>query len=227
MPTHFVTSKDGTKIAYDVTGQGPVVILLHGGGLNRQSWHTGGYVSSPAPGFTAVTVDIRGNGESGKPVAAGDFAVERLNDDILAVADAVEASRFAIWGFSYGANVGRYCASRSDRVTAMVYIGIPFGPALDEGLITYVRNMPNRPAFATAMLDYPPVEPAEMRSPTLWIVGSKNEGAMDSVKKYRDRLPGTNVTIEVLDGLTHPQEFEQIDRVFAREFEFTRANARH
>src|SRR6476619_4952198 len=26
--THFVTSKDGTKIAYDVTGQGPVVILL-------------------------------------------------------------------------------------------------------------------------------------------------------------------------------------------------------
>ncbi len=34
--TQFVTSKDGTKIAYDVTGSGPVVILLHGGGQERQ-----------------------------------------------------------------------------------------------------------------------------------------------------------------------------------------------
>jgi pimeloyl-ACP methyl ester carboxylesterase len=30
--TQSVTSKDGTRVAYDVTGSGPTIILLHGGG---------------------------------------------------------------------------------------------------------------------------------------------------------------------------------------------------
>src|SRR5688572_27033120 len=129
--TQFVTSKDGTKIAYDVAGSGPVVILLHGGGQERKSWHRAGYVTRLAKEFTVVTLDMRGNGESDKPAPVAAYAWERMNEDILAVADAIKAPRFAIWGFSYGANVGRYLASQSDRVTSMVYIGIPFGPAVD------------------------------------------------------------------------------------------------
>ena len=64
--THFVTSKDGTRIAYDVAGSGPAVILLHGGGQNRQAWHGTGYVDRLAKEFTVITIDIRGNGESDK-----------------------------------------------------------------------------------------------------------------------------------------------------------------
>ena len=40
----FATSPDGTRIAYDVTGKGPVVMLLHGGGQTRKVWHEQGYV---------------------------------------------------------------------------------------------------------------------------------------------------------------------------------------
>src|SRR5688572_33506974 len=100
--TQFVTSKDGTKIAYDVAGSGPVVILLHGGGMNRQSWHRAGYVARLAKEFTVVTVDIRGNGDSDKLVPLAAYTWERMNEDVLAVADAVKAPRFSIWGFSYG-----------------------------------------------------------------------------------------------------------------------------
>ncbi len=157
--------------------------------------------------------------------AVSAYAYERLTEDILAVADAVEAPRFLLWGFSYGANVGRYLASRSDRVQAMVYIGIGFGPAVDGSLRSYVENMPNRPAFASAMLEYPPVEPADMCCPTLWLVGSKNELAMASVTKYQPALVGTSVTLAVVDGLNHPQELDEIDRVFDLEIEFSRAHA--
>jgi pimeloyl-ACP methyl ester carboxylesterase len=175
-----------------------------------------------AASFTVVAVDIRGNGESERPTDVAAYHFERINDDLLAVADAVKAERFTLWGFSYGANVGRYLASRSDRVRGMVYIGINFGPAVEGRFLDAVKKMSNAPLFVRAMLSYPPVEPTDMRCPTLWLVGSRNEFAMESVAAYRDKLAGTMVTLVVVDGIDHPQELETIDRVYEREIEFTR-----
>jgi dienelactone hydrolase len=224
--TQYVTSKDGTKIAYDVTGSGPVVILLHGGGQDRQTWHRAGYVKRLAQEFTVVTVDIRGNGESDKPADVAAYRSERIVEDTLAVADAIKAARFALWGFSYGANVGRYVASQSDRVSAMVYIGIPFGPAVDDVFMSYIKKMPAPPTWITAMLSYAPVEAADMKCPTLWVVGTNNEAAYASAKQYQPKLAGTKVVLEFVEGLNHSQEFVSIDRVFPTELEFTRAHAR-
>ena len=142
------------------------------------------------------------------------------------VAEAVKTTRFVLWGFSYGANVGRYLASRSDRVRAMVYIGINFGAAVDENFMSYVKKMPQVPVWLQAMIKYPPVEPSDMKSPTLWLVGSRNENALKSAEAYKTKLAGTLVTLEVVDGLNHPQELEMIDRVFPREVEFTRTYTR-
>jgi dienelactone hydrolase len=224
--TRFATSKDGTKIAFDVSGSGPAVILLHGGGQTRQAWHRAGYVERLAKSFRVITIDIRGNGESDQPTGVDAYRFERINEDVLAVADAARAQRFVLWGFSYGANVGRYLATRSDRVSAMVYIGIPFGPAVGGRFLEAVKKMPKPAAWLTAMLSYPAVEPADMRGPTLWLVGSNNEGTMESVTEYRGKLAGTQVTLEVVDGLNHQQELEMIDRVFPRELEFTAAHSR-
>jgi pimeloyl-ACP methyl ester carboxylesterase len=252
----FVVSGDGTQIAYDATGSGPVVILLHGGGRDRLSWHDAGYVSRLASEFTVVTVDLRGNGSSDKPTTTEAYAVERLREDILAVADAVGARRFTLWGFSYGANVGRYVAAASDRVQAMVSIGIPFGPAADGGFRAAILQLrakwapvieayqagqldlesladadrmawqagtvPLDVAWLSALLDYPAVEPSDLCCPTLWLVGTANEGVMASVRAYEDRLAGTSVSLRLLDGLTHPEEFQRIDLALPVELEFTR-----
>ena len=129
--TRFAVSGDGTRLAYDITGSGPTLILLHGGGQTRRVWHDAGYVARLATEFRVVTMDLRGQGESDKPDTVDAYSIDRLTGDVLAVADAVGAPRFTLWGFSYGANVGRYAALRSDRVQAMVYIGIPFGPAAE------------------------------------------------------------------------------------------------
>lgn len=221
--TRFATSADGTKIAYDQSGGGPVVILLHGGGMTRRSWHDAGYVTRLAKEFTVVTLDLRGNGESDKPQTAAAFDAGRFHQDIVAVADAVKAPRFALWGYSYGANVGRYLAASSDRVRGMVYIGIPFGAAAQGRFRETIVATAKRPAWQAAMLDYPAVEPADMRAPTLWLVGTANADTMISVNAYRNKLARTTVTLATVDGLTHKQKFERIDQVFAKEVEFTRA----
>ena len=104
-PTRFVKSPDGTRIAYDDTGSGPAVMLLHGGGQTRQVWRDAGYVTRLAPRFRVITVDLRGNGESDKPATKAAYALDRLIEDLLAVADDAKAQDFSLWGFSYGANV--------------------------------------------------------------------------------------------------------------------------
>jgi pimeloyl-ACP methyl ester carboxylesterase len=253
--TRFARSPDGTRIAYDVSGSGPPVVLLHGGGQTRRVWRERGYVDRLRPRFTVITIDLRGNGESDRPTTAQAYAIDRLVADVLAVADEAGAKQFVLWGFSYGANVGRYIASRSDRVRAMVYIGIPFGAAASgtfEQMIRELRakwtpivaahqagrldltslsdadretwqrrNVPLTLAWLSAMLEYGPVEPRDMRCPTLWLVGTRNENAVDNARANKDKLTGTRVSLELVDGLTHADEFDQIDRVFPLELEFT------
>jgi pimeloyl-ACP methyl ester carboxylesterase len=244
--TRFATSSDETRIAYDVTGGGPAVLLLHGGGQTRRMWHSLGYVARLQERFTVIAVDMRGNGESDKPTNVEAYHIDRLTADLLAVADAAGAKRFAVWGFSYGANIGRYLAVRSDRVSALAIVGIPFGPAASgvfretilgmrlkwlpvlqaqsagrfdpDTLSDADRAIWNRGTVALnlawlgAMLDYPAIVPADLRPPTLWLVGSANAGAMESAREYEGKLAATRVTLHVLDGFTHPQEIERIDR---------------
>ena len=123
----FAHSSDGVRIAYERDGIGPPLILLHGGQMSRQSWHDAGYVDRLNQEFEVVTIDLRGNGESDKPVRPQDYHVDRHCDDILAVADACGIGRFALWGFSLGGNIGRYLAAQSSRVISLIMIGATFG----------------------------------------------------------------------------------------------------
>ena len=262
-PTRFALSRDGTRIAYDVTGDStkPVLMLLHGGGQNRRVWHTRGYVDSLKQEFRVVTVDQRGNGDSDRPLDPAAYAIDRLVADLTAVADAVGARTLALWGFSYGATIGRYFATRTDRVESMVYIGIAFGPMIATQIKPYIDNMltrwkphvdaykagrldvttmsaedrlawsrgpiPLTYAWMTAMSDYPSVEPSDMKTPTLWVVGSLNPGAMEGVALYRDKLASTKVSLRVIDGINHSEELDRIDLVLRPQLEFTRASRPH
>jgi pimeloyl-ACP methyl ester carboxylesterase len=123
----FATSADGTRIAYEVTGTGPALMLLHGGGQTRTSWNERGYVEPLAKKFTVITLDLRGNGDSGKPDTAEAYALDRVLEDLVAVADAAGAARFHLWGFGHGATVGRYMAARSDRVISAVLVAANMG----------------------------------------------------------------------------------------------------
>ena len=136
METAFITTKDGKHIAYDVLGTGPALLLLHGGGpgISRQDWHKIGYVERLKEAFTVITMDIRGHGESDKPVDPADYNIDTMCRDILDVASACDVNTFVLWGYSFGGNIGRFLAARSDRVTKLIIMGIPLGLAVPAGL---------------------------------------------------------------------------------------------
>jgi pimeloyl-ACP methyl ester carboxylesterase len=258
--TRFVPAADGVRIAYDISGTGPALVLLHGNGQSRKDWHDAGYVKELAARFTVIPIDLRGAGESDKPSKTEAYAIDRIVADVLAVADAVRAERFHLWGYSNGAIIGRYVAARSDRVQSMVYVGVPFGPAVsplmkeaitgmrakwqpvidaaDSGTLDLSKLSPGdrdswergrmRVAVASlgAMLEYPAVEPGELRCPTLWLMGTNDPEALESAKAYEPKLKDTQVTLVRLEGLNHGEEFFKVQQVLSRAVEFTLAPAK-
>ena len=66
-----------------------------------------------------------------------------------------------------------------------------------------------------AMLDYPPLEPAEIKAPTLWVVGGTDTAAMENVKAYDEKLTGTKVTLKVLSSASYSDCFTKIDDVMS------------
>ncbi|MEZ5419039.1 MAG: alpha/beta hydrolase [Vicinamibacterales bacterium] len=137
----MATAKDGTKLAYDMTGSGPFLVMLHGGGQAARSWADRDYVTKLKGTFTLVTPDQRGTGDSDKPATLEAYALDTLLDDILTVADAAGATRFHVWGFGHGATLARYLAARSDRVISAVLVAGEFGPALSGNVKDAVTGM--------------------------------------------------------------------------------------
>lgn len=141
MNTRFAISPDGQRVAFDVSGKGPAIVLLHGGGRTRQDWHEVGYVKRLRDYFTVITVDLRGHGESAMPTEPADYTTDKMGQDILAAADACGAEHFTIWGMSHGGNVGRYLAVQSERVVKIILMGTPFGLGVSGELRQYAQEL--------------------------------------------------------------------------------------
>ncbi|MEV4397870.1 hypothetical protein [Nonomuraea sp. NPDC049607] len=67
-----VISGDGTRIAYDQAGEGPAVVLVDGAMRFRGSGPGGPLAAELARGFTVLTYDRRGRGDSGDDAGLGD-----------------------------------------------------------------------------------------------------------------------------------------------------------
>jgi pimeloyl-ACP methyl ester carboxylesterase len=111
-------SIDSAKIFYAEFGEGPPVILLHGGLANSNYW--GHQVPGLARNFRVVVMDTRGHGKS--TFVATPFTYRALASDVIGLMDFLHIDKAAIVGWSDGAIVGLEMAmtypERTNRVFA-------------------------------------------------------------------------------------------------------------
>ena len=94
-----VISKDGTRIAYEQTGEGEAIVLIDGALGSRSFGLMPRLAALLAPHFSVTTYDRRGRGESGDTPP---YAVEREVEDIAALIGQAGGAA-SLYGISSGA----------------------------------------------------------------------------------------------------------------------------
>jgi len=89
------------RLAYDDTGSGPPVVLLHGYPFNRSLWQD--QVEALRDKYRVITPDLRGFGDSDS--TDGSATMSRMAKDVAELLDALEISSATIGGLSMGGYV--------------------------------------------------------------------------------------------------------------------------
>jgi pimeloyl-ACP methyl ester carboxylesterase len=117
-----VNSRDGTTIAFDRMGEGPPVVLVCGGSVDRMS--NAQLAQLLAADFTVFNYDRRGRGDSGDTQP---YAVEREVEDIGAMIDA-GGGEANLWGSSSGGALALIAAESGLPITKLAVWEPPFVP---------------------------------------------------------------------------------------------------
>jgi pimeloyl-ACP methyl ester carboxylesterase len=123
-----VTSKDGTKIAFDKTGAGPAVILVNGATQYRAFDPTMAQIADMlSKHFTVYNYDRRGRGDSGDTQP---FAKEREIEDLQALVEDA-GGKAMVLGFSSGSALVLDTAEVTPGITKIALYEPPF--IVDDG----------------------------------------------------------------------------------------------
>lgn len=205
-----VTAGDAT-IHYVSYGQGPPVLLLHGGLGNRLAW----FSQIPwlvASGRQVVLPDIRGHGESG--LGTRELNYRLLASDAIEILDQLHIRQADVVGWSDGGNtallLGRYWPQRVGRIVAISANFNPSGltPEAMEDTYTPSRGLKywigrwwtgagNRLHLLERRIKrmwriYPVLQPVDLNAitaPTLVIVGKHDIVSIGHAKRMAGLLP--------------------------------------
>ena len=92
---------NGLEIHYRELGQGPPLVLLHGGTLTSGSWAS--HLPIFAERFRVLAPDSRGHGKTRNP--AGHLSYRQMADDIAAFIEALGLEKPMVLGYSDGGQV--------------------------------------------------------------------------------------------------------------------------
>lgn len=114
----FVRTADGCRIHYEVTGRrsAPPVLLIQGLGMDKHGWDLQRLVLSWR--YRVIALDNRGAGRSDKPY--GEYRLEQMASDAIAVLDDVGAERAHVVGASMGGAIAQVLAVfHPDRIRSL------------------------------------------------------------------------------------------------------------
>ena len=237
--TRFVQTRDGYRIAYSCSGKGSGLVLLHGGFIqNRSIWTELSYVSKLQQQYTVVTIDLRGHGESSKPIIEQAYSIEQLIQDINLVTEAVGLKKFFLWGFSLGASIALHAAVRQ-KLYGVVATGSFFGQELidygkqnissleaavqakaenrldrlklssEERFFVENADLDIALAISRAMAKWLKIEPDMIKSPLFLYAGTNDESIYSILKKQSNNIWNAEIRLNFFEGLDHFQAISE------------------
>ncbi|MEJ2659438.1 MAG: alpha/beta fold hydrolase [Desulfobacteraceae bacterium] len=171
----------GTRIHYDLEGQGPDLILVPGFAGTLEDWREFGYTPTLGKHNRLVLIDPRGRGASDRPHDPGAYAMKHMVNDLVAVLDDLKVEKAHYFGYSMGAVIGFSIPFHAaHRFHSLILGGAaypveenafrddPLVVAIQQGLEQALEEAPDRPmeafvaALEKALGPYPPERRARM-----------------------------------------------------------------
>src|SRR5262249_53472761 len=132
---------NGISVYYAVYGQGPPVILLHGGLANADYW--GNQIKALMARRTVIVMDSRGHGRSTRD--ARPYGYDLMADDVVGLLDFLNVPKTDVVGWSDGGILGLDLAIRhKDRIGRVFAFAANTGPS---GVQDDVEKNPTVSAF--------------------------------------------------------------------------------
>jgi pimeloyl-ACP methyl ester carboxylesterase len=216
-------SFDDVRLSYEIDGDGPPVLLLHG-------FATDGYINWVRPGITdklnsagyrTIALDQRGHGLSDKPHEPEAYENDAMVRDAQALLDHLGIDACFVCGYSMGARNALGLVTEDERPRAAVLGGVgsnmlharEFGGAIAEAMRAPDKNTV-ADKFARSFRDFadltgadrealaaiqsmarPPLERlAQIGIPTL-VLCADNDPLVANPQELADAIPGAKVAI--------------------------------
>jgi pimeloyl-ACP methyl ester carboxylesterase len=202
-----VLERPGARLVYEVAGDGPAVVLIHGFGLDMRMWDP--QVGPLAARFKVVRYDCRGFGASG-PL---DPAVPYTHaGDLVALLDHLDIGRAVLAGLSFGGRVALQAAlAAPDRVCGLALLdavldGVPWDPESARALDEVARQVRARGVRAgrEAWLAHPLFAAARERPDLAAALAAMVAGYPGQHWLGQDPHRETRRPLDVLEGIAGP-----------------------
>jgi pimeloyl-ACP methyl ester carboxylesterase len=123
--SNYFSSFDGTKIYYEVRGKGKPVLLVHGFIVDGNSWkHAALYNDLLEKGYKVITLDMRGNGKSGKPHDSTAYDNDAEAKDIMLLMNLLKIKQYCAIGYSRGSIITARLLVLDNRIKDAVLGGM-------------------------------------------------------------------------------------------------------
>ena len=115
---------NGTKLFYEVEGQGYPLFIHHGLSGHPDSWRAEGYVKTLAENNKLILLHARGHGRSDKPHNPEAYSMKNMVSDVTAVLDHLQIPKAHFYGYSMGGRVGLATGKYApERVSSLIIGG--------------------------------------------------------------------------------------------------------
>jgi len=141
------------NIYYEVEGEGPPLVLLHGFTQSLEAWRENGYIDGLKNDYQLILLDARGHGRSDKPHTPEAYNWEFRAQDVIVTLNDLNISQTHYFGYSMGSRIGFELARRvPDRMRSLILIagGARYNP---DGVSARIKRMEAGPEAYIAEIE--------------------------------------------------------------------------